>query len=80
MSECQDKAEAAAGESWRGCFCGGAGPAFSEWLRRMGPPETAREHFVKARVEFLKGIRELIDARIADLSRAKEKGEKVTVE
>ena len=62
------------------CVCQGAGPALSEWLRRIGPPEQARRHFDAARVEFLKGLRALIDARIEQVSKAHEKGEKVAVE
>ena len=42
--------------------------------------EASRGHFRNARVEFLKGIRSLIDDRIADLSREERKGTRVTVE
>lgn len=62
------------------CLCHGAGPALSEFLRRLGPPPEARRHFDTARVEILKGIRSLIDARIDDLSRPEAKGESITVE
>lgn len=62
------------------CFCGGAGPAFSEFVKRMGPPEGARKHFDAARLEFLKGIRALIDARIDSISQTEPKGAKITVE
>lgn len=62
------------------CFCGGAGPAMSEFLRRIGPPEGAKHHFDTARIEFLKGIRALIDARIENLSQPETKGTKVPVE
>lgn len=62
------------------CFCGGAGPAMSDFLRRMGPPENAKHHFDAARIEFLKGLRALIDARIENLSQPETKGTKVTVE
>lgn len=71
------------GEQARGCecVCGGAGPVFTEFLKRMGPPEGARRHFDAARVEFLKGLRALIDARIDSLSHdGAAKGAKVTVE
>jgi hypothetical protein len=44
-------------------------------------PEATREHFRASRVEFLKGLRSLIDERIAHLSReAEPKGTRVTVE
>jgi hypothetical protein len=63
------------------CLCGGVGPVVSEYLKRMGPPEEAKRHFDHARVEFLKGIRALIDARIDSIAPKHEtKGTKVTVE
>jgi len=62
------------------CLCQGAGPALSELVRRVGPPEQARHHFEAAKVEFLKGIRALIDARIEKASKANSKGEKINVE
>ena len=62
------------------CFCGGAGRAMSEFLRKIGPPEGAKQHFDTARIEFLKGIRALIDARIENLSQPETKGTKVPVE
>ena len=36
--------------------------------------EASRGHFTNARIEFLKGIRSLIDDRIAHLSRQERKG------
>jgi hypothetical protein len=43
--------------------------------------ETTHDHFRNSRIEFLKGIRSLIDDRIAHLSRHPEhKGTHVTVE
>jgi hypothetical protein len=62
------------------CLCEGAGPALSDLLRRLGPPEPARRHFQAARVELLKGLRALIDARLERLSRPARKGEKIEVE
>lgn len=43
-------------------------------------PQTTREHFRNSRVEFLKGIRSIIDARIEHLSREHAKGTRVVVE
>jgi hypothetical protein len=44
-------------------------------------PEATRDHFRASRVEFLKGLRSLLDARIAHLSKEQEhKGTRVTVE
>ncbi|HXP59197.1 MAG TPA: hypothetical protein VN829_01830 [Dongiaceae bacterium] len=62
------------------CLCQGAGPLLSEWLKRLGPPEPARRHFDAARLEFLKGLRAMLDARIAQCSKPNAKGEKIDVE
>jgi hypothetical protein len=43
--------------------------------------EATRGHFKNSRIEFLKGMRALIDDRIAHLSKEEEpKGTRVTVE
>jgi hypothetical protein len=42
--------------------------------------EATRGHFKNSRVEFLKGMRSLIDDRIAHLSQEEPKGTRVTVE
>jgi hypothetical protein len=63
------------------CACHGLGPMVTDFFKRMGPPESARQHFNQARIEILKGLRALIDARIADISKREEKhGTTVTVE
>ena len=62
------------------CLCQGVGPAISNTLRRLGPPEAARRHFESARLEFLKGLRALLDARIEQRSKRSAKGEKISVE
>ena len=62
------------------CFCQGLGPQATHLLKELAPGE-AMEHFKLARVEFLKGVRSLIDRRIAELSKDKSKrGAKVAVE
>ncbi len=62
------------------CFCMGAGPELFSMFKRLGP-DSARRHFRNARIEMLKGMRELIDKRIADLAQhADTRGTKVTVE
>lgn len=59
-----------------GCFfCATALPI----LERMWS-EATRDHFRNSRVEFLKGVRSLIDDRIAHLSRKEQKGTHVAVE
>jgi hypothetical protein len=42
--------------------------------------EATRDHFRNSRLEFLKGIRSLVDDRIAQLSKQETKGTRVTVE
>jgi hypothetical protein len=42
--------------------------------------DATRDHFRNSRVEFLKGIRSLLDARIERLAREPRKGTHVTVE
>jgi len=79
MSENQAQANAGCPQEKPVCFCLGAGPKLTEMLRKLGP-ESARRHFRNARVEVLKGMRELIDRRISDLTQPEEKGTKVAVE
>ena len=62
------------------CLCLGAGPVLSDLLRRLRPPEGARKHFETARLELLKGIRAILDARIEQVSKRNRKGEKIEVE
>jgi hypothetical protein len=62
------------------CLCLGAGPALSDLLRRLGPPEQACKHFETARLEMLKGLRAILDARIEQASKRDRKGEKIEVE
>ena len=42
--------------------------------------DATKNHFRNSRVEFLKGVRSLIDERISRLSREEAKGTHVTVE
>lgn len=64
-------------EKAQGCFiCETAMPLLE---RCLGGP--TMEHFRNSRLEFLKGIRGLLDERISQLSRQEEhKGTHVTVE
>jgi hypothetical protein len=63
-----------------GCFfCTVAVPQLSALLGHCWPEQT-QEHFRKARIEALKGIRSMLDARIEHLSEHAQKGTKVTVE
>ena len=63
-------------EGQPGCFfCLNVKPFF-----RKRWSEATQDHFRSSRVEFLKGIRSLLDERIANLSRHEAKGTQVTVE
>ena len=62
---------------------------FCDWIRQgaertaemLTPPESASRHFREARIEFLRGVRDLIDRRIDRLSRNdSNKGTRVVVE
>ena len=61
-------------------ICEGLDLIFGEVMRRMAPPEQVRRHFDAARIEVLKGIRAMVDARIAHLEKTTRKGEKIAVE
>jgi hypothetical protein len=63
----------------RGCFCLGTGPQMSEMFRNC-VSESAIDHFRNSRIEFLKGLRSLIDSRIERLSRTHQRGTSVPVE
>jgi hypothetical protein len=72
--------EKTTGQPQAGCFfCNVAAPQISAFLDHVWP-EPTHEHFRNARVEVLKGIRSLLDARIEHLSRQPAKGTKVSVE
>ena len=59
-----------------GCFfCTTAMPMLENLVN-----EATRDHFRNSRVEFLKGLRSLLDERIAHLGREESKGMHVTVE
>ena len=65
-----------AGAHHAGCFiCTTAIPMLERWWS-----ESTNHHFRNSRIEFLKGIRSLIDDRIAHLARDERKGTHVTVE
>ncbi len=72
----EEKTNAEPRQHQPGCFvCNTAIPM----LERMWSDAT-KDHFRNSRVEFLKGIRSLLDDRIAHLSREEPKGTHVVVE
>lgn len=75
-----EEKETTAAPARPGCFfCTVAGPQFSAIFERMWP-EATQDHFRNSRIEFLKGIRSLLDDRIERLSRQEQKGTHVPVE
>ena len=61
------------------CFCAGAGPQITA-IAKSALPTHALEHFKASHVEFLKGIRHLLDARIQKISASKQHGSSIPVE
>jgi hypothetical protein len=59
------------------CACGELTEAVSELL---GLSPSVKQHLHNSRIELLKALREVIDARINHLSRQVPKGTKVAVE
>ena len=51
-----------------------------QFLRSLEPSPEVIGHFRSARIEVLKGFRQIIDNRIEHLSRPPQTGQKITVE
>lgn len=76
MEDRNTASEHAGSAGHAGCFfCGTAMPV----LERLWSDAT-QNHFRNSRIEFLKGLRSLLDDRIARLARDERKGTSVTVE
>ena len=52
----------------------------AQLMRKLGPSESVAEHFRNARIEVLKGIRQMIDERIEHAGRSGQKGTSFGVE
>jgi hypothetical protein len=62
------------------CLCMGVGPQATAVLKSIGVGP-ATEHFRNSRIEFLKGLRSLLDSRIEKLQRNEpKKGTSVPVD
>jgi hypothetical protein len=59
------------------CLCHEVVDHFQDFL---GVSPEVRKHLANSRIEFLKAIRELIDARIERLSQSAQHGTKISVE
>jgi hypothetical protein len=70
-----EEEKTAAGAAQTGCFFCAVLPMLE---RRWS--EATQNHFRNSRVEFLKGLRSLIDDRIEHLAHEEHKGTRVTVE
>jgi hypothetical protein len=62
------------------CVCCEANDAISRVLKMMGSSEEVSGHFRQSRIEFLKGVRALLDERIEHLDKSATKGTRVVVE
>jgi hypothetical protein len=63
-----------------GCFCHGFGPQATAFAEHLWSKATC-DHFRNSRLEFLKGLRSLIDERIERLNRrAEPRGTSVPVD
>ena len=60
--------------------CCDASEAMRHFCRAFGASEQVSQHFRQSRIEFLKGIRTLLDERIERLGRTAHKGTRVVVE
>ena len=59
------------------CLCREIVDQFRE---AFGVSPNVREHFTNSRIEFLKGIRAVIDSRIEHLSNTGQRGTKIAVD
>jgi len=80
MSEQTEHTHAEHTHSGARCMICEATDAVKSFLGGIGPSDEAKGHFRQSRVEFLKGIRRIIDDRIERVSRTGQKGTHVVVE
>ena len=69
--------EASQHASQERCLCR---EVLDQFREVFGVSENVREHFTNSRIEFLKGIRAVIDNRIESLGKAGQRGTKIAVE
>lgn len=63
------------------CLCCRATEVIGRVLRALGPSDEASGHFRQSRVEFLKGIRKVLDDRIEKASHdPHQRGSRIVVE
>ncbi len=59
------------------CVCN---EVFDHFRDLFGVPPAAKEHLANSRIEFLKAIRSVIDARIERVSKSARQGTRIAVE
>lgn len=77
MSEPETTQTASQSVRQEGCVCREVMDHFRE---AFGIPPEVRDHFNNSRIEFLKGLRAIIDSRIEHLSKPNTQGTKIAVE
>jgi len=79
MTEQQQSAAESVGQAFNHarCACNELADAVTQFL---GVSPQVKEHLTNSRIEFLKAVREVINARIDHLSNQPQKGTKVAVE
>ena len=75
-----DAQEPGAARAYAGGPFARIGAGFDQMLRSFIPSDEVFHHFTNARVEILKGVRAMIDARIDRLSSQEGKGVSIKVE
>jgi hypothetical protein len=70
----QDASQRTTGER---CLCR---EVLDQFRENFGISENVQEHFTNSRIEFLKGIRAVIDNRIESLGKTGQRGTKIAVE
>ena len=73
MTESNEPKQERTSQSSPGC-------GFNRLADMFQPPAGSGDHFRQARIEFLKGIRGLVDHQIDRLSHGPQKGTRITVE
>ena len=77
MNESQETEATPRAQAYAACPCREIVDTFREYL---GISPAVRQHLTNSRVELLKAIREMLNARIEHLSSQPQKGTKVAVE
>lgn len=80
MSEAQQTSANTTADAQREYWCCRLRRGIEEIAGAFAPPEAASSHFREARIEVLRGIREMIDYRIQRLSRENTRGSRIVVE